>query len=110
MRRSVHRVELARGTDVYSSFEDAYAQVTELVRGTASLAVGLVSESGRGLYGWYLSDAGRPVVTCARWYLTDRDRRNSIELAVRSLAVATLGSGTRLADLAPVVDERGTLV
>lgn len=107
---SANNRQLARGTDVYDTFEDAYAMVTDLVAQSASLAIGLVSEGGHGLYGWYLSRGGRPVATCARWYLTDRDRRNSITLAVRSLATAKLASGTRLTDPALMADDRGTLV
>lgn len=107
---SANNRQLARGTDVYDSFEDAYAQVSALVGDAPSLVVGLVSEGGHGLYGWYLSRDGAPVATCARWYLTDRDRRNSIALAMRSLAVATLGSGTRLTDPTLLADERATLV
>lgn len=107
---SANNRQLARGTDVYETFEDAYAKVSDLVSRSATLSIGLVSEGGHGLYGWYLSRDGRPVATCARWYLTERDRRNSIALAVRSLAAATLGSGTRLTDPALLADDRGPLV
>jgi hypothetical protein len=106
---SANNRQLARGTDIYDSFEDAYARLTEIVSATTSLTIGLVSEAGRGLYGWYLSSEGRPVATCARWYLTDRDRRNSIALALQSLAIATLGSGTRLTDATLMADHRGSL-
>lgn len=107
---SANNRQLARGIDVYATFEQAYAQVSELVGTAPSLVVDLVSEAGKGLYGWYLSAEGRPIATCARWYLTDRDRRNSISLALRSLAIATLGSGTRLTDPSLMADERGSLV
>ncbi|WP_309710920.1 hypothetical protein [Pseudolysinimonas sp.] len=107
---SANNRQLARGIDVYESFEEAHSTASDLVEASASLTVSLVSEAGRGAYGWYLSSEGRPVITCARWYLTERDRRNSITLAIRSLAVATLSPGTRLSDSTLMADDRGSLV
>lgn len=107
---SANNRQLARGIDIYESFDEARSTVSDLMEGSASLCVELVSEPGHGVYGWYLSLDGRPVVTCARWYLTDRDRRNSITLAMRSLAVATLSAGTRLSGSTLMADDRGSLV
>lgn len=95
---SANNRQLARSVAVYSSFDSATASARAVVHSAHQLEVQLVSEAGRGMYGWYATIAGNPVITCARWYMTDRDRRNSIDLALRSAAVATLHSGSRLTD------------
>jgi hypothetical protein len=94
---------------VYSSFESATASARAVVHSASQLQVELVSEAGRGMYGWYATIAGNPVMTCARWYMTDRDRRNSIDLAMRSVGVATLHTGARLTDPALLGGERDAI-
>jgi hypothetical protein len=95
---SANNRELARGVDVHETFEEARATVGTLVTRSASITVEHASEAGHGVYGWYMKLDGRPVATCARWYLTERDRRSSISLAVRSLPVATVHAGARLTE------------
>jgi hypothetical protein len=95
---SANNRQLARGIDVHETFEDARATVTALSSASESLSVEYASEAGHGLYGWYLKLDERPVATCARWYLTERDRRNSIDLALRSIGVATVHVGARLTE------------
>ena len=99
--------QLARSVAIHESFEAATASARAVVESGLSLAVDSVSEAGRGVYGWYASLEGDPVMTCARWYVNDRDRRNSIELALKSVAIATLHSGSRLTDLALTGTESG---
>jgi len=103
---SANNRQLARSIEVHDTFEDARASVTEVVAAGKELTVEMVSESGRGVYGWYASLKGKPVATCARWYVTDRDRRHSIELAMRSISLATLHPGARLADPALMTGDR----
>ncbi len=95
---SANNRQLARGTDIYTSFDAARTHVDRVASSSEELLVELVSEAGRGVYGWYASLEGVPVMTCARWYLTDRDRRHSINLATRCLPVAMLHDGARLSD------------
>ncbi len=99
--------QLARSVTVHKTFEDAAASASRLVELGSKLVVELVSEAGRGVYGWYASIDGAPVITCARWYVTDRDRRHSIELALKSVAVAVLHTGARLTDPALMGGDRG---
>jgi hypothetical protein len=99
--------QLARSVDVHDSFEAASDSAHSIVHAASGLIVELVSEAGRGVYGWYASLDGTPVMTCARWYVTDRDRRHSIDLALRSVAVATLHTGSRLTDPALMGGDRG---
>ena len=99
--------QLARSVAVYSTFEQATADAARLVERGTELIVELVSEAGRGVYGWYASLDGEPVMTCARWYVTDRDRRHSIELALKSVSVAVLHTGARLTDPALMGGDRG---
>jgi len=107
---SANNRQLARGVDVYETFEEARSTVIALASSSARVTTELVSEAGRGLYGWYFRLDGRPVATCARWYLTDRDRRNSIMLALRSMPVATLNTGARLTEPMPMARDRDSLV
>jgi len=107
---SANNRELARGYDVHATFEEARAHAEMLVMATEKLEVGLVSEAGRGVYGWYASLDGRPVITCSRWYTTVRDRFHSIELALKSIPIAALHTGARLTDPALMAGDRASLV
>ena len=90
--------QLARSVGVFSSFEAATVEVQTVVDAGDNLDVHLTSEAGRGVYGWYANVAGQPVITCARWYFTDRDRRQAVDLALRSVPHAILHVGARLTD------------
>jgi hypothetical protein len=107
---SANNRQLARGVEVYETFEQARASVGTVVSAGAELTIDLVSEAGRGVYGWYASLGGKPVATCARWYVTDRDRRNSIDLAMRSISLATVHTGARLTDPALMAGDRGHII
>lgn len=101
--------QLARGTQLHDTFEGARADASTVVESADRLTVDLVSEAGRGVYGWFLSLDDRPVATCARWYVSDRDRRHSIDLAVRSISEATLHEGARLTDPVLMAGDRVAL-
>lgn len=90
--------QLARSVAVYPSFESATESAQRVVDSSEALEIHYTSEAGRGVYGWYANVADEPVMTCARWYFTDRDRRHAVDLAVRSVAQATLHVGARLTD------------
>jgi hypothetical protein len=107
---SANNRELVRGTELHDTFDEARTVVEALVSSGPSLRIELRSEANRGVYGWYLAAADRPVAACARWYGTQRDRRNSIDLALRSIAVASLNEGSRLTDPALMMRHRETLV
>jgi hypothetical protein len=87
---------LARGSSIHSALEEAIEDTARLQAVATEMQFKLVFDKNRGLYGWYASVDGIVALTCARWYLTERDRRSSIELAVISLSVAILRPGTRL--------------
>jgi hypothetical protein len=95
---SANNRALARSAGVHPNFEDAVAGARAAVSAGSMLDVVLVSEQRRGVFGWYLALVGDPVMTCARWYVTERDRRHAIDLALTSLAIATLHPGSRLMD------------
>lgn len=107
---SANNRELARGVEVHPTFESARAHASMVMELAPSLGVEHVSEAGRGVYGWYASVGERPVVTCARWYMSSRDRQHSIDLALRSIPIATLHSGARLTDPALMAGDRAQLV
>lgn len=104
---SANNRQLARGAGVLDTFEEARADAARIVERHADLEVDLVSEGRRGVYGWLARLDGDPVVTCSRWYVSDRDRRHSIELARRSMAIAVLHTGARLNDPALMAGDRG---
>jgi hypothetical protein len=90
--------QLARSARILGSFEGARADARRTIEVGLELAVSEVSEHARGVYGWYASYRGEPVMTCSRWYETERDRRHAIELALRSLDTTSVHTGARLVD------------
>lgn len=92
--------QLARSAGVYSSFDSATSSVTAMASEAARLSVALVSEHQRGVFGWYASLDGNPVLACARWYDTERDRARSIKLVIPSFAIAVQLPTVRLIDRA----------
>lgn len=104
---SANNRELARGVGVHSTFELARKHAERVVELGAQIVIEPVSEPARGVYGWYASIDGEPVMTCARWYVTDRDRRQSGELASRSIVAAVLLAGSRLTDPTLMGGRRG---
>lgn len=104
---SANNRQLARGVGIHSSFDSARQHAELVVESNGRLEIEHVSESGRGVYGWFATLDGVAVMTCARWYMTDRDRRHSSELAARSITAAVLLAGTRLSDPTLMGGRRG---
>jgi hypothetical protein len=104
---SANNRELARGVGIHPTFVLARKHAERVVALGDRIVVEPVSEPARGVYGWYASIDGEPVMTCARWYVTDRDRRHSGELAARSIAAAVLLAGSRLTDPTLMGGRRG---
>ena len=102
---SANNRQLARGAAVHPTFQEAHAHASAVVGSSDRLRLVLASEPGRGVYGWHATLDDQPAMTCSRWYLTERDRRYSIEVALRSIAVAVLHTGSRLADPALMAGE-----
>jgi len=103
---SANNRQLVRGAELHSTYDAAREHAAHVVESAAHLTVTLVSETERGLYGWYMSLDDVPAAICARWYLTERDRRHAIDLAARSIPVAMLHSGARLTDLSLMAGDR----
>lgn len=107
---SANNRELARGLGAHETFEAARAHAAGVVDEGADLEFEMVSEGVRGVYGWFASLSGTPVMTSARWYATARDRHQSIQLATRSIPIASLHAGARLTHPALRAGDRGSLV
>lgn len=105
---SANNRQLARGAAVHPTFQDAHAHASAVVGAGDRLSLVLVSEPGRGVYGWHATLDDQPAMTCSRWYLTERDRRGSIEVALRSIAGAVLHTGSRLTDPALMAGEHAS--
>lgn len=85
---SNHRM-LARSVAVFSSAREAVRSAGRVLTSTAQLeAIHVRSESGLG---WFLRLDDEPLVACARWYSTERDRRKSVDAASAALRGATFG-------------------
>ena len=89
---------LARSANLYERFEDAQKGALAASGLTGPREIVLTSHQRRGEYGWYFSRDGELEMICARWYGTERDRRNAIELAELSLFSSQLGAGARSID------------
>jgi hypothetical protein len=91
-----HRV-LARGAGARASLELAQADVAAVVEAREQLVPRMVRlEASRG-YGWMLLRDGEPVLTCARWYTMERNRRDSLNNARTGLNLLALGLAFALA-------------
>ncbi len=100
-----HRV-LARGAVAFDSIAEARQDVASVVEARAVLNARMVRLEASRLYGWALLDGGKPVLTCARWYTMERDRRESLRMA--RLGLDLLGTGRdRETDLPLAVAEGG---
>lgn len=89
---------LARSANLYERFEDARADALAASGFTGPREIVLTSHQRRGEHGWYFCLDGEVEMICARWYSTERDRRNAIELAELSLCTMHLGAGARPID------------
>ncbi|MEO5921533.1 MAG: hypothetical protein ABIQ01_10380 [Pseudolysinimonas sp.] len=86
-----HRV-LARGSNAHDSLDEAKEDVTAVVDARERLAARMVRlESNRG-YGWMLLREFAPVLTCARWYTLERNRRESLHNARIGLDLLAMAS------------------
>lgn len=86
-----HRV-LGRCAITFGSIAEAHEDVASVVDARSSLTVRMVRlEAGRS-YGWALLDRGAPVLTCARWYTMERDRRESLRMARLGLDLLSVAS------------------
>lgn len=95
---SANNRQLARGSRIHGNFGAAELHARAAVATASLLDIGFVSEQGRGDYGWIAAVAEEPVMVSSRWYLTERDCRHSIEIAVRALVEAEVHRGARLSD------------
>lgn len=89
---------LARSANLYGRFEDAQKNAVAISGSTGPREIVLTSHQRRGEYGWYSSRDGEVEMICARWYGTERDRRNAIEVAELALVGSLLGTGARPID------------
>ena len=89
---------LARSASLYERFEDAQREALATSGSTGKREIVLTTRQRRGEYGWYSRRDGEVEMICARWYVTERDRRNAIELAELSLFASHLAPGARPID------------
>jgi hypothetical protein len=91
---------LARSAGLFSDIEDARRHADESVAQAGELAPRMVRHEALPMYGWYAASRTAPVITCSRWYATERDRRESFRLAAAALVVAVAGESARSVSLA----------
>ena len=104
---SANNRPLGRSGATFLAFADAVASAQYAVDCHDRLDFELVADGLSGMYGWFATVEGEVVLSCARWYLTERDRRKSITLASDSLAIAALGAGARSINPALMASRQG---
>lgn len=87
---------LARSAQVFSTKEEGGGAALASTVRSAEIRIRPVVDEVRGMYGWFGEMDDESLMTCARWYSTERDRRNSIELALQSLPLAAINPVARL--------------
>jgi hypothetical protein len=92
---SNHRM-LARSVGVFESALQAVEDATAALADQAALETALVRDRAGAALGWLLRIEERPIVSCARWYATDRDRRKSLAAAVEAIATAEIAPLVRI--------------
>lgn len=90
-----HRV-LARCAVSFRSIADARDDVASVVDARVGLVARMVRLEANRSYGWVLLDRGSPVLTCARWYTMERDRRESLRMARLGLDLLSAEPGVDL--------------
>lgn len=93
--KSANNRMLGKSAGTFLTFEEASAVASRFVNERDELTHRLVAEGPRLAYGWVSSLNGVALVTCARWYETERDRRNSLALALGQLDSAAIGVAAR---------------
>jgi hypothetical protein len=86
-----HRI-LGRCAISFRSIAEAREDVASVVEARASLTVRMVRLEASRSYGWALLDRGDPVLTCARWYTMERDRRESLRMTRLGLDLLSVAS------------------
>jgi hypothetical protein len=84
---------VARGARVFTNPDDAREDAARVFRDRVKLTARMVKHGGSAIYGWWAQLDERPVLTCSRWYSTERDRRTSLRLALLVLDEAVIVSG-----------------
>ncbi|TPW73635.1 hypothetical protein [Schumannella sp. 10F1B-5-1] len=92
---SNHRM-LARSVSVFDSAAAAMADATAALESQTDLEPRLVRDANGSALGWFLRRGADPVIACARWYSTDRDRRKSLLAAVEGFVTATIAPVARV--------------
>lgn len=94
--KSANNRMLGKSAGTFPTFEDASVVAAQFIDAHEDLKQRLVSQGPRLAYGWFAALDGVALVTCARWYATERDRRNSFALALGQLDSADIGQTARL--------------
>lgn len=93
---SANNRTLARSAQLFSAIDDAIESAERSIISASRLQIANVRDDPRGVHGWLANDSDSMLMICARWYLSERDRKHSVDLACESLGAAVLRPGTRL--------------
>lgn len=86
---------LARSAQIFNSVHDAVEDAEQVISSVSRLEISNVGDESRGMHGWMAFERDSTAMICARWYLTDRDRRHAIDLALTSIGSAMIRPGAR---------------
>ena len=87
---------LARRIAVFPSADAAVADARRTLGTSDTLEASMVRDRHLLELGWYLRSAEGPTLVSARWYSTERDRRNSVLAALEALRSAVLDPVVRV--------------
>lgn len=93
---------LARSAGVFDVPALALADAHDVVAAGPRLVPVLVRREHSDELGWHLLLDERPVVTCSRWYLADRDRRKALDAALEAFAHELVAPVVRSIDPEPM--------
>lgn len=106
---SANNRALARSARVFARFDAAARDASDCVVGHERLRLHVQSDERAGGYGWRLDLDTEPAVLCARWYSSDRDRRQSFAVALDALGRATVSTGARATHPLLLTGPRGAI-
>lgn len=101
---------LALSATGFSTLDEAKAHASTVVERARELELVHTADTERSTHGWFLALDAEPAVVCARWYGTERDRRQAAELASIMIAAATVGASSSVVRTLPRSASRHAIV
>jgi hypothetical protein len=89
--------ELGRSARLFGRFDETVEDARACILQHGELVPQLLSDERSGGYGWRLIHGAAAALVSARWYSSDRDRRQALASVQAALPVAAVANGVRVA-------------